>query len=647
MPIERIRSERDARKAAAYSDEELAAASGPVDEETLKRRQDFNKAELLWALSRAKDEKTRGILSDEYNKQFGELNPDEIPSGLTPVTLPRAAAGATSAPGVSEPPSGMTPTYAAPPVFTGALPQPDLTKQANESPGAPTFVGTPEGAVTGIERPRVAGPEQAEPIMGPAEKRLLIETGATAAGGLAGSLLGPVGERLGETVGSVFGSIGSEFVDPTKEPIKEALKTGGMILGTGLIASGITGGLRAALGKPSEAGQHLLGILEAEGRVPTAGAVLEGSLARNMQAIGSSDAFFGQRVKDAVAADGNVVTNRVRNYVSGYQRYYDSAKQGFSMFDNSLKTLLPPGENQIVAIDRGVLDKLGAAQRTWESVGAGIDFPLREMFDRLAAAEAQSGKLNAFRVSVPEAEAIRQLLHEQANALSGGARAANSAVVGKDVVQAIRRAANGVGDDINAAIDLAIKDNRIPADMKAILVGSRDLWQQWKQGEVIQDAIGAALKESERTGAAITSNDIFKALASIDKDSKDLKRALITPDQEAHLMGMAKALQANEKAGHNATFNMAVRSGQLFTLSTAAFGAAAHPLTAGIAAGIALVPGALGWIVRNPRASALLIRGLRTDPGTAAAARTARELTTLLAEHGFLAPTERPDENAD
>lgn len=628
-----LRNEADVAKAIPYTDQELIAAS-PEDLSGDIRRHQANVVELRKEIAGAKDPAVRKILQDEYNRLQGGTS--DSGDNLMDFKVYGQEGKAT--------PAAVPDTGPAPMNFRvygqEASTAPATPQEATQGPN-PAFGSTNEGAATGMERPRLqpVAPGREPTTAGPAEQRTGIEATFGGAGAAAGSLLGGIGEPLGAGVGGVAGSLVSEVFDPTQQPIKEALQTGAIAAATAGLSLFGAGAFRYMLGKPSANGQHLLNILELEGKVPTAGAVLEGSLAKNMQAIGSADAFFGKRVQEAVKADGNVVTDRVRNYVSSYQRFYGGAKEGFKIWDNTANQLLGP-QAQIVALDRGVIDKLKSADRVWTSEGAAVDFPLRSMLDDIAAREANGETINAFRATLEQAEAVRQLLHQRAAALSGTARTEGAQAIGQDVARAVRDTAYRVGDDINVAIDHAVRDGRIPEQTRGILKESQAMWQQWKQGEAIQDAIGDTLKHSQRSGEPITSENIFSALKQIDADSKKLKRAIITPEQEAHLMGMAKALQANESAAHNANFNMTVRAGQLFTLSGGAGSTAAM-------VPFALVPSALGWIVRDPTASALLIRGLRLPAGSRAAVQAAEQLGTMLAKEGFLAPVERKGQAVD
>lgn len=619
-----LRNEADVAKAIPSTDQELLAAGGEDLSGDIRRHQ-ANIVDLRKEIAGAKDPTVRKILQDEYNRLQG----GSADSGDT-MDFKFYGQGGKTAPALETPGSTMNfKLYGQEPSTAPATPQ-----ETVQGPN-PAFGSTNEGAATGLERPRLQpiAPGREGGTVGPMEQRTGVEAALGGAGAVAGAALGGVGEPLGAGIGATAGSLLSEVFDPTQQPIREALTTGAVAAATAGTSLFGAGAVRYMLGKPSPNGQHLLSILELEGKVPTAGAVLEGSLAKNMQAIGSSDAFFGKRVQEAVKADGNVVTDRVRDYVSSYQRFYGGAKEGFKIWDNTANQLLGP-QAKIVALDRGVIDKLKSADRVWTSEGAAVDFPLRSMIDDIAEQEANGATVNSFRATLEQAEAVRQLLHQRAAALSGTARTEGAQAVGQDVARAVRDTAYKVGDDINAAIDLAVKDGRIPAQTRGILKESQAMWQQWKQGEAIQEAIGDTLKHAQRSGEPITSENIFSALKQIDADSKKLKRAIITPEQESHLMGMAKALQANESAQHSTQFTMAVRAGQLFTLS----GGGGSMLGA---VPFALVPSALGFIVRDPQASALLIRGLRLPAGSRAALQAGEQLAAMLAKEGFLAPVER------
>lgn len=633
-----LRSEADMRRAMPFSEADAAASrnSNPIEDANRAQR---NLAELKQELGRTKDPEVRKILMEEFNRQQGPT----ADSGDAPLmdlnvlggkSEPAAPAQASDAPLMNF--SVLKPKDTTPPDVTAS--------PAQAAPGAPQFVGTNAGAATGIERPRLRGPEPVTPEVGPAEKRTASEAGGMIVGAAAGSFLGgPGGEPLGAGVGATAGSLLGEMFDPTTHPIKEALQTGATAAATAGVSALGVGGLRSLLGKPTERGQALLDIMEARGLVPPAGAVLSGSLVKNMEAIGSADAFFGQKVKDMISDTGGVVTDDLRNFISGYQRFYGAAKEGFKIFDAGAKEA-----GTLLAIDTPILDKLKSAERVWSGVGSKMEFPLRSLLDKVAADEAMGIPVAHVGVSFEQAEAIRQLLHEQANALSGSARAANSQAVGKDVVQSLRQAANKLGDEMEAAVDNAVRDGRIPLQTRQILAASKDMWKQWKIGETLQDALGAQLKTAGREGAPITSDAVRGALTQIEADGAKLHRSLISPGETSRLEAIANALQANEAAGKASQFTMAVRSGQLFTLSGAGVAAGAgNPIMAGAGAAVTLIPAAMGFIVRNPTASALLIRGLRLPAGSAAAIRASRDLTTMLAKEGFIAPVERTADSVD
>lgn len=631
-----LRTQADAVKAMQFSPAEVAASAN-TDPVADAARHQANIVELRKEIARNSDPEILKILREEYNRlqgptaDSGDLMDFKVygKTGATP-TEPAAIKG----PLMDFKVYGKTPAQA---------PAEATPAEANAGPNA-AFGTNEAGAATGIQPNRLQpiAPGREEQGVGPTEKRLGFELGGAATGAaIGGAALNLPGAVLGAGIGGIAGSIAAEFSDPTQNPIKEALITGATSAGAQTFGSGSMAGFRYMLGKPSANGKHLLDIMEARGLVPPAGTVLEGSLAKNMQAIGSSDAFFGAKVQQAVKDAGNVVTDDLRNYISGYQRFYVGAKEGFKIWDSSAKQLLGP-EADIVALDRGVIDKLKVAQRTWDSVGAAVDFPLRQMLDDLAAAEARVGgsKFPAFRVNLEQAEAVRQLLHQQANALAGTGRTETGQAVGKDVAQAVRKAAYKVGDDIEFALDLAVKDGRIPMQARAILTESREMWKQWKVGEALQNELTDTLKLSERTGAPITSEAVYGALGRIEAESKRLHKPILTSGETARLESIGKALQATEASQHSTQFTMAVRAGQLFALS----GGAGTMMGA---VPMALIPAALGFVVRNPEASALLIRGLRLPAGSAAGVRAANQLATILAKEGFLAPVERKAQSAD
>src|SRR5260221_536233 len=277
-----LRNEADVRNAAQFTDEELRSSNNTTLESDLARHQ-ANVVELRKEIAGAKDPAIRKILQDEYNRLQGGT----ADSGDTMDFKVYGQGGKTAPAAEPTGPAMNFKVYGQEPSTAPATPQ-----EAVQGPN-PAFGSTNEGAATGIERPRLQpiAPGREGGTVTPAEQRTGVEAAFGGAGAAAGTLLGGIGEPVGAGVGATAGSPISETFDPTQQPIKEALQTGALAAATAGLSLFGANAFRYMLGKPSANGQHLLNILELEGKVPTAGAVLEGSFAKNMQAIGSSDAF--------------------------------------------------------------------------------------------------------------------------------------------------------------------------------------------------------------------------------------------------------------------------------------------------------------------------------------------------------------------
>jgi hypothetical protein len=63
----------------------------------------------------------------------------------------------------------------------------------------------------------------------------------------------------------------------------------------------------------------------------------------------------------------------------------------------------------------------------------------------------------------------------------------------------------------------------------------------------------------------------------------------------------------------------------------------------GPAAVLFLAPHGIAWLFSNNTARSLLMRGLRMEPGSAAAVRAGRQLVTLAVSEGIIEPERFPD----
>lgn len=518
------------------------------------------------------------------------------------------------------------------------------------------FETTPGGAATGIQTPRVAG-DDIQP--GGPGARVAAETTGAFAGGFLGALpgramrsprLAEAGMRAGEAGGAFLGSLFSEAFDPTENPLETASIAAGFTGATGIAASGSTAVLRRAIGKPTEAGKRILDIMEKEGKVPPPGAVLpEYSIAQSIQSIGSAEAFFGRNVKELVQETGLAITKDLRHYVADFYRFKRGADKVFAEWDDIVKSLLDnpnfakQGTRGIRRVEISIdhFDALEKAVSEWDRLGLRgqlrKDAPqLLDIVERVQAAKTAGWALkDKVPITMAEAEAARTFIYNQARKIAGSTSTESGAIAGKDFAKAYREIADDIGKSMDEAIDDAIRNNRIPVDARAKLEGGRALWKQWKQGEAILDELAIPLKSARRAGEPLNASRIETAINSIETVESRLGRPVVSSTQKAHLSGIMRALKASEESGKSSAFTLAVRTGQLASLTV-------HMGLQGIA--MALSPAAFTFMVTNPKAASLLIRGLRLEPGTAGAARVGRELLSLLAKEGHADIQREPTE---
>ena len=509
-----------------------------------------------------------------------------------------------------------------------------------------TQAETPGGAVTGRARvPRARG-EVSSPLSGPAA-RVATETAGSVLGEVVGGrVAGPAGAMAGSALGGGAGSTVAEAFDPTTSPVRTAVEAGlaaatGTMVGTGAVA-----GIRKAIGNPTEAGKRLLKIAEARGEVPLPGAVMdEASLAAKIQAIGQADVFTGQRVADKIKATGGMVTQDVGQYVHDALRTKGLANKSFAVWDEAAGRAF--GNNRVVYLPPTTLDVLEPIIKVWESRGLAQQFDptllraSKAIRAQLDAAAATGGRPTAIKLSLGEAEAVRSAIYNNARSRTGAPSTGLSEIGGEDLAKAYRKEAGVVADHIENAINAGVKDGRMPAAARADLQGAKDLWKQWKQGEEVLDALTPALQSAQREARPLTSQEIFSALQKIGAQEEKFSRNLVSGQQKAILTGFARALEANEKSGQSKMFTWMIRGNQanLVIGGGIAGGVAGGPLGATLgAATVALTPTVMNWLVTNKTAATLLIRGLRTNPGTAEAARAGRQFLTLGMKEGVFPP---------
>lgn len=513
------------------------------------------------------------------------------------------------------------------------------------------FAESPGGAATGIRMPRVATRTTEE--VPPWLARVGLETalsslGGTALGGATGLVtknpyLTGLAMRGGETGGAFLGSLLSETFDPTESPLKTAGAAAMWTAGTGAVATGGTALLRRAIGQPTEAGKYILQVMEKEGKVPPPGAVLPPtSIAQTLQAIGSAEAFFGKNVGELVKETGMSVTRDLRHYVADFYRYKKGARIQFKAWDDAVKQAFGNSRAGGARIPSDVFDTLESALKEWDRLGltSTLDNNLREgvryAMNLRAEAAKQGMRLPTINLSISEAEAARSFLYQLAKDSAGKASTEAKAVAGETFAKGFRTRAEEVGQAMDEAIDRAVKQGKISPDARANVLAGRQLWKQWKQGETMLDELAIPLRAASREREALSAQMIDTAIKNIERFEDKIGHPVVSTTQKAHLAGIMRALRAVEDSGKSGAFTLAVRTGQLATLTMGVSAGAKMGGAPGVFGSVvaALSPGAFTFLVTNPQAVKLLITGLRAEPGTAVALRTGRELLTLLAKEG-------------
>lgn len=546
-----------------------------------------------------------------------------------------------------------------------AAPQPPMFKQGEVSEN-------PSGAVTG----RAQVPPTRNDIRGSgspdqgAAFRLGTETGGSflggslgaLAGGATGTLIRPgvgtstgaaVGLRAGETAGAFLGSLVGEAFDPTPHPLEEAAKTAGITLGTGLLSEGGGSIFRKLIGKPHEGGQALLGLMQAKGQVPLPGAVLESEFVRNAQSFGSAAFGTSELLKNAQARMEGVTSQAVREYVSGFQRYHDSAKNLFADIDTALSTPLPtqttamvgnslsgaastpvtaPGARFFLKGDERARDAVLDVAQNWVNRSGRADaMPtgLQKMY--------QWSKDNVVpKFTFEETQQVYDALYNKARALDRAAKNQDvTEIAGTNTAAYVREQAKRVKNAFDDQLDNAINSKMIDPDTKAKLVAARANWGMWVQGQELERMVASATKDIEGNGPVKGS----KLLNEMDKLAKDDAKIGGKPTLDKgvreNLRRYALAAQAVETSGKQGAFSLVGRIGQMAGIG----GMMAGGTVAGGAGGLAFIgPHILAATFANQKASALLIRGLRVEPGTAAALRISRELFSVWEKEGLVGP---------
>lgn len=637
----------------------------------LRERQLRNLREWQIAYGDAKSDGARQILREELQRGKGIDFPGDPKEEMQFSIL--------SAPGAT-PPEQTGMQFA----ILGAGPNKHMPPAAPATfdPGVRTpdekLAETPSGAVTG----RVPSKPINYPVRGPgspdnaAMGRFLVEGGASAAGGIAGGVAGglltrtPVGTtagiRAGETGGAFLGSLLSETFDPTPHPITEAAKAAGIVLGTGLVVDAGAGVFKRLIGKPHEGGQELLRLMEAEGKVPLPGAVLESEFIRNTQSFGSAAFGTSELLKKAQMEMEGVTSTAVKNYVSGFQRYHDSAKNLFAEVDRALATPLP---TQATAVTGNALTGSAAQQMTApgarfflkgdEKARDAILDVARNWVNRTGRADAMpSGlqKMHAWaeaggpapKFTFEETQQVYDALFNKARILDQAAKNKDvSEVAGTNTAAYIREQAMRVKKAFDDQLDAAINSKAIDPETKGKLAAARANWQQWVMGQEVERIVSASTHDVAGNGIVSGKkllNELDK-LAKLDRQVSGRDYVTLSKEITNNVRRYALAAEAVEKSGKQGAYALAGRAGQLIGVM-GALGAATGGIGA-VAGGILsfplLAPHVVAYTFANPHAASLLIRGLKVEPGTAAAGRIGRELFALWEKENLIGRDENPD----
>lgn len=544
------------------------------------------------------------------------------------------------------------------------------------APSATERSSTPEGAVTG----RTMVPATRNDIRGAgspdqgAAFRVAAETGGSFLGGSLGALMGGaggtvvrpgpgttaaagVGLRVGEAAGAFGGSYLSELFDPTPDPLAEASKAAGLTLGTGLFTQGAAGIARKLIGKPHEAGQALLGVMQAKNQVPLPGAVLESEFIRQSQSFGSAAYGTNELLKQAQTRMEGITTDTIREYVSGFQRFHDSAKTLFADIDKALATPLPgsaphtmgvpgasitmnlptPGARFFLKGDEKARDAVQNVAENWVRQSGRADaMPsgLQKMY-----AWAQSGG-TAPKFTFEETQQVYDALYNKARALDRAAKNHDvTELAGTNTAAYVREQAKRVKNAFDDQLDAAINSKLIDPDTKVKLVAARNNWSQWLQGQELERLVSASTKDLAGNGPIKGSKLLNQLDALMREDAKIGGRPTLDKGVTDNIRRYALAARAVEDSGKAGAFSLVGRFGQLAGISGMLGGSFFGSGTAAGVGGLAFIgPHIIAATFANQKASALLIRGLRVEPGTAASMRLGRELISIWEKEGLIGP---------
>lgn len=520
-------------------------------------------------------------------------------------------------------PPGRPPTSASPAAPT----EPDRGP-ALAAPGE--FAVTPEGAVAGrtmVPAPRadVTGPLSPEARTA---GRLAIETTGAFLGGLAGAPAGPGAMRVGEAAGASLGSVLAGAVDPIKDPATQAFLSGSTTFLTGGIASGIATIGRKLVGKPHEAGVALANIMARQGKLPMAGAALESDFIRNAESIGSTAFGTSELLKKAREEATDVTTEAVKGYVKGYQRFQRSAELAFNQYDNATRHL---GANITLpneAID--ALKDVAAASARLRGGDAVLDSHLGKI-----KWAADNGVQPLF--TFDEVQKVYGSLYDKARSLE--LQAARGDAVEKADYGYIRDLAAKVRKQFDEEIDKAVARKDIDPEIRRQLRLGQASWKHWQEGKELELMLTKSTEDIAGNGV-VKFGTLGREFDKVIRRERETGTQLLSPNTKEAFRQYIIAGKAVEASGELGAYSFIGRVGQLAGLTGLGYG------ISGPGAALFLGPHALAFIFTNAQSRALLMRGLRLEPGSAAAARAGRELITLLLQNNLIEP-ERIEESGE
>jgi hypothetical protein len=242
-----------------------------------------------------------------------------------------------------------------------------------------------------------------------------------------------------------------------------------------------------------------------------------------------------------------------------------------------------------------------------------------------------------------ETQQVYDALYNKADALAYQARnKTTDEIIPTSTIEYVRDQAKRVYNAYNQQVDAAIASKAIPPEVKVKLAAARQLWGQWVQGQEINRLMLNSTKDITGEGNILGS----KLMNELDKlarnDAKVGGRPTLDKATAEGVRRYAIALNAVEESGKAGAFAMAGRRGQLVGMTGLIAAPLAGTLIPGAGAPIAaasvlsfLTPHAIAWGFSYPPVANLMIRGLKVEPGTAAAFRIGRELLALYYQNGF------------